>query len=115
MTINRQNVIKGFNEKYYEIPITIFKLLTRESLLNANLELIEQLQKRLRAKHFRAQEGDSLKLAYIIVFIQALLVQNAILKDLDIDEFQKRLEALENCQAQNGCALANTPLFTGVE
>jgi hypothetical protein len=34
---------------------------------------------------------------------------------LDIDEFQKRLEALENHQAQNGCALANTPLFTGVE
>jgi hypothetical protein len=38
-----------------------------------------------------------------------------ILKDLDIDEFQKRLEALENYQAQNGCAPANTPLFTGVE
>lgn len=96
-------------------PITTLKLLTRESLLNANSELIEQLHKRLKAKRFRAQEGDSLKLAYIRVFIQALHVQNAVLKDLDIDEFQKGLEALENYQAQNGCALANTPLFTGVE
>ena len=96
-------------------PIAALKLLTRESLLNANSELIEQLQKRLKAKRFRAQEGDSLKLAYIRVFIQALQVQNTILKDLDIDEFQKRLEALENSQAQNGCALANTSLFTGVE
>jgi len=96
-------------------PLSTFKLLTRESLLSANSELIEQLQKRLKAKRFRAQEGDSLKLAYIRVFIQALQVQNAILKDLDIDEFQKRLEALENYQAQNGCALSNTPLFTAVE
>jgi hypothetical protein len=96
-------------------PITTLKLLTRESLLDINSELIEQLQKRLKAKRFRAQEGDSLKLAYIRAFIQALQVQNTMLKDLDIDEFQKRLEALENSQAQNGCALANTPLFTGVE
>jgi len=44
-------------------PITTFKLLIRETLLNANSELIEQLQKRLKAKHFRAQEGDRLKLA----------------------------------------------------
>ena len=95
-------------------PITTLKLLTRDSLLNSNSELIEQLQKRLKAKRFRAQEGDSLKLAYIRVFIQALQVQNAIMKDLDIDEFQKRLEALENSQAQNGCAIANTPLFTAV-
>ena len=95
------------------IPITTLKLLTRESLLNANSELIEQLQKRMKAKRFRAQEGDSLKLAYIRAFIQTLQVQNAILKDLDIDEFQKRLEALENYQAKNGCALANTPYLQG--
>ncbi len=96
-------------------PLATLKLLTLESLLNVNSELIEQLQKRLKAKSFRAQEGDSLKLAYIRVFIQALQVQNTILKDLDIDEFQKRFEALGNSQAQNGCALANTSLFTGVE
>ena len=52
-------------------PIATLKLLTRESLLSANSELIEQLQKRLKAKRFRAQEGDNLKLAYIRVFIQA--------------------------------------------
>ncbi len=96
-------------------PIATLKLLTRESLLSANSELIEQLQKRLKAKRFRVQEGDSLKLAYIRVFIQALQVQNAIMKDLDIGDFQKRLEALENYQAQNGYALSDTPLFTRVE
>lgn len=74
------------------------KLLTRESLLRANSELIAQLQDRLKAKHFRPQEGDNLKLAYARIFIQALQIQSAILKDSELDEIKKRLEALENSE-----------------
>jgi hypothetical protein len=80
-------------------PMNCSNILSRESLLKANSELIEQLQNRLRAKRFRPQEGDSIKLAYMRVFIQALQVQNSILKDSELEELQRRLEALENMQA----------------
>jgi hypothetical protein len=90
-------------------------LTSRKYLLSANAELIEQLQARLKTKRFRPQEGDAIKLAYIRVFIQALQVQNAILKDTELDEFKKRLEALENTQKQPGGAPVYTPVFEGIE
>lgn len=74
---------------------------SRESLLSFNSELITQLQDRLKAKRFRPQEGDSLKLAYMRVFLQALQVQNAILKDLELEALKQRLEVLEAMQAES--------------
>jgi len=38
---------------------------SREALLSANSVLIGQLQARLKAKRFRPQEGDSVKIGYI--------------------------------------------------
>lgn len=78
---------------------------SRESLLKANSDLICQLQIRLKAKRFRPQEGDSLKLAYMRVFIQALQAQAAILKDVDIDRLQADVEELKQAiktQSQDG-------------
>lgn len=78
---------------------------SRESLLKANAELISQLQNRLKAKRFRPQEGDSIKLAYMRVLIQALQAQAAILKDVDIDRLQADVEELKQAvekQSQNG-------------
>lgn len=92
-----------------------FNLFSRKSLLNANSELLLQLQERLKAKRFRPQEGDGLKLAFMRIFIQALQVQNAILKDIELDEFKKRLEALESTQGQPGGAPVYTPVFEGIE
>lgn len=68
---------------------------SRKSLLSANSELIEQLQCRLNVKRFRPQEGDSLKLAYIRAYIQALQLQNVILKDIELEEIEERLKTLE--------------------
>jgi hypothetical protein len=76
-------------------PIKSLNLSSRESLLKANAEIIQQLQDRLKAKRFRLQEGDSVKLAYIRVFVQALQVQNSILRDVELDDIKKRIEALE--------------------
>ena len=42
-------------------------------------------------------------------------VQNAILKDIELDEFKKRLEALESTQGQPGGAPVYTPVFEGIE
>lgn len=74
----------------------------RESLLSANSAIIKQLQDRLKAKRFRPQEGDGLKLAYIRVYLQALQVQNTILKDTELDELKAELEELKEalkCQS----------------
>ena len=93
-------------------PKNHVNLLSRESLLSANSEIIVQLQDRLKAKRFRVQDGDSLKLAYIRVFVQALQVQNAILKDSELDEIKKRIEALESTQSgKPGEAPVYTPVF----
>jgi hypothetical protein len=65
---------------------------SRESLLKVNTELIANLQKRVNVKRFRVQEGDSVKLGYIRVLIQALQVQNAIIKDIELDVIKQELE-----------------------
>ncbi|HHV24381.1 MAG TPA: hypothetical protein GXX65_07565 [Methanosarcina sp.] len=67
----------------------------REALLHANSVLIAQLQDRLKAKRFRPQEGDSVKIGYIRALIQALQAQNAILKDAELDELKKEIEELK--------------------
>jgi hypothetical protein len=68
---------------------------SREFLLKANAELIENLQKRINVKRFRPQEGDSIKLGYIRALIQALQAQNAILKDAELDDLKKEIEELK--------------------
>jgi hypothetical protein len=78
------------------IPKSSLNLYSREYLLKANAELIENLQKRVSVKRFKPQNGDSQKVSFIRIFIQALQLQNAILKDSELDEIKKRLEALEN-------------------
>jgi hypothetical protein len=64
----------------------------RESPLKVNAELIANLQKRVNVKRFRPQERDSVKLGYIRALIQALQVQNAILKDIELDAIKQELE-----------------------
>jgi len=67
----------------------------RDSLLKANSELIVNLQKRINVKRFRPQEGDSIKLGYIRVLVQALQAQNAILKDVELDDLKKEIKELK--------------------
>ena len=68
---------------------------SREALLSANSGLIGQLQARLKAKRFRPQDGDSIKIGYIRALIQALQCQNAILKDVELDDLKKEIEELK--------------------
>lgn len=85
-------------------PLVPLNFSSRDSLLNANSELIAQLQDRLKAKRFRPQEGDGTKLAYIRVYLQALQVQNTILKDIELDEIKNEIEGLKEafkCQSKS--------------
>ena len=67
---------------------------SRESLISVNSVLIAQLRDRLKAKRFRPQDGDSLKISYIRALIQALTWQNAIQKDTELDDLKKEIEEL---------------------
>jgi hypothetical protein len=69
---------------------------SRESLLKANSELIENLQKRINVKRFRPQDGDSIKPGYIRALIQALQAQNAILKDAELEYLKQEIEELRD-------------------
>jgi molybdopterin converting factor small subunit len=69
---------------------------SREALLSANSALITQLQDRLKAKRFRPQEGDNVRIGYMRALIQALQCQNAILKDAELDELKKEIEELKD-------------------
>ena len=44
----------------------------RESLLKYNAELLAEIKKKVSMKRFKVSEGDSIKLAYIRVYIQAI-------------------------------------------
>lgn len=72
------------------------KFLGRDDLLERSSELVESLHRRISAKRFRAKETDSARLSYARALIQALTAHNNILKDKEIDDVIKRLEALEN-------------------
>ena len=76
-------------------PIIPLNFSSRNSLLSANSELITHLQDRLKAKRFRPQEGDNTKLAYMRVYLQAIQVQNSILKDTELDEIKNEIEELK--------------------
>ena len=76
----------------------------RESLLSANSALIKQLQARLKAKRFRPQEGDNVRIGYIRALIQALQCQAGILKDSEIDNLKQEFDSLKEalkCRSLN--------------
>lgn len=70
----------------------------RPKLLDISSRLIEDIFFRVDTERFREREGDSVKLQYLRVLVQAVQAHNAILKDTEIDEIKKRLDALEAAQ-----------------
>lgn len=67
----------------------------RYELIQSNKALIKSLEKRLKAKRFIVREGDYQKQGYIRLLIQALKVQNEILKDFEIDDLKKEIEEMK--------------------
>jgi hypothetical protein len=76
-------------------PDPVIKTFSRDYLLQANGEIIKQLQARIRGKRFRVQEGDLVKIQYMKTLIYALRCANEILKDIQLEEFDERLKTLE--------------------
>ena len=67
----------------------------RYELIQSNKALIKSLEKRLKAKRFIVREGDYQKQGYIRLLIQALKVQNEILKDFEIDDLKKEIDEMK--------------------
>lgn len=70
----------------------------RPKLLDISSRLIKDIFFRVDTERFREHEGDSVKLQYLRVLVQAVQAHNAILKDIEIDEIKNRLDALEAAQ-----------------
>jgi hypothetical protein len=78
-----------------ESPEPALEIYSRDDLLRANGEIIKQLQARIKGKRFRIQEGDLIKIQYMKTLIYALKSANEILKDTQLEEFDKKLRTLE--------------------
>jgi hypothetical protein len=67
----------------------------RTKLLDISSWLVEEVRSRVDTERFREREGDSVKLQYLRVLVQAVQAHNTILKDTEIDDIKKRLDSLE--------------------
>lgn len=72
--------------------------INRPKLLEISSWLVDDLRSRLDVDRFREREGDSVKLQYLRVFVQAVQTHNAILKDEELDDIKERIELLEASQ-----------------
>jgi len=71
-------------------------LLTREEVLRLSSVTIRQLHHRTSVHRFKTQAGDRDRLAYVRALTQLLQVYNGLLKDGELEELEKRIDALEN-------------------
>ncbi len=78
-------------------PVYVEKI-NRAKLLDISSWLVEDLRSRLDTERFREREGDSTKLQYLRVFVQAVQAHNSILKEEDLDDIKTRIELLEASQ-----------------
>lgn len=67
----------------------------RELLLDISSGLIRALHDRLGMKRFRAGKHDSVKLAYARALTAAVVAHNAVLRDLEMEELERRIATLE--------------------
>lgn len=81
--------------------IQIVKKISRAELLNISSWVVENMKGRLSKARFIEQRGDPIKLQYFRVLVQAIQAHNAILKDDQLDDIEKRLAALESTDNNN--------------
>lgn len=67
----------------------------REELLQVAGDLVNFLYRRTCAERFREQETDKARTAYARVLVAAIQAYGGILKDGELDDMKRRLDALE--------------------
>ena len=67
----------------------------REQLLAVSTDLIRSLHRRISGPRFRGNQHDSTKLGYARALVAAVQGHNAVLRDLEMEELERRIKALE--------------------
>lgn len=68
----------------------------RERLLILSSSVLKKMEQRMTSgKRFREQASDQTYLAYVRALSGLITAHNGVLKDLDISELEKRIEAIE--------------------
>lgn len=70
----------------------------REQLLAINSDLIRTLHRRISGRRFRANKHDGTRLAVARALVQAVVAHNAVLRDMEMDELERRIAALEEAK-----------------
>ena len=72
--------------------------ISREELLVKASEIVRILHRRTTTRRFKAGQHDRPRLAYARVAVAAVTAYAGILKDAELDELKKRIEALEQAK-----------------
>lgn len=67
----------------------------REQLLAVSTDLIRSLHRRISGPRFRGNQHDSTKLGYARALVAAVQAHNAVLRDMEMEELERRIAALE--------------------
>ena len=70
----------------------------REQLLAVSTDLIRSLHRRISGPRFRGNQHDSTKLGYARALVAAVQVHNQVLRDMEMEELERRIAALEEAK-----------------
>lgn len=70
----------------------------REQLLAVSTDLIRSLHRRISGRRFRGNKHDGVKLGYARALVQAILAHNQVLRDMEMEELERRIAALEEAK-----------------
>lgn len=73
----------------------------RDKLLTVMGEVIAGLQTKIQRGRIRDRTNEKLRLESMRVLFYGMSVYNAILKDKELDEIERRVEALENANKRH--------------
>ena len=70
----------------------------REQLLAVSTDLIRSLHRRISGPRFRGNKHDGVKLGYARALATAVQVHNQVLRDMEMEELERRIAALEEAK-----------------
>lgn len=70
----------------------------REQLLAINSDLIRTLHRRISGRRFRSNQHDGTRLAIARALVQAITAHNQVLRDMEMEELDRRIAALEEAK-----------------
>ena len=69
--------------------------LTREEIAGMTSDILKKLHARATAPRFYAKESDQNLMALVRAFVQGVTALNAVIRDRDLDELERRIAELE--------------------